>query len=78
MQNPEDSKRGFAPPFPDRLTAADRDRFRAEYEAGAAARRALLVRSAPWWMRALAKLPNPKRPLDDWIGAARTRMRNRP
>jgi hypothetical protein len=78
MENHEDNKRGFAPPFPDRLTAADRERLVAEYEAGAAVRRAMLVRRAPWWMRALAKLPDPHKPLEDWIASAKTRARKRP
>jgi hypothetical protein len=76
MQNPE----GIQPepaPSPDRLTAAGRDRYRAEYEQAAAARRALLALQAPLWRRALAWLPNPKKPLEDWITAAKARMRNR-
>jgi hypothetical protein len=74
MQNPEDAERGTAPPpSPDRLTAADRDRYRAE----AAARRALLALQAPLWRRALAWLPNPQRPLADWIEAEKARLRNR-
>ena len=75
IQNPE----GIQPepaPTPDRLTVADRDRYRAE-EAAAAARRALLVLNAPLWMRALAKLPNPKQPLEDWIAETKARLRNR-
>jgi hypothetical protein len=66
-----------AMPSPDILTAADRDRYRAEYEAAAAARRAMLVLNAPLWMRALALLPNPKQPLDDWVATAKARLRNR-
>jgi hypothetical protein len=62
-----------AKPFPDRLTLAGKVRIRAEYEAAAAARRALLARDAPWWMRALAWLPNPRKPLDDWIAATKRR-----
>jgi hypothetical protein len=78
MQNPEDAERGSAPPpSPDRLSAADRDRYRAEYQQAAAARRALLALNAPLWRRALALLPNPKQPLEDWIAAAKARMRNR-
>jgi hypothetical protein len=72
MQSPE----GLTPPSPDRLTATDRDRFRAEYEAAARARRALLALNAPWWRRALALLPNPQKPLEDWIAAAKRRMSN--
>jgi hypothetical protein len=64
-------------PWPDRTTAADRDRIRAEYAEAAAARRAMLARQAPWWMRALARLPNPKQPLEDWIAAAKAKLRNR-
>lgn len=76
MQNPEDAERGTAPqPSPDRLTAADRDRYRAEYEAAAA--NALLALNAPWWRRVLALLPNPQRPLADWIAANKIRMRDR-
>lgn len=63
-------------PSPDRITAADRDRFRAEYEAAAQARRALLALQAPWWRRALAMLPNPKAPLENWIAEAKRRMSN--
>lgn len=73
MQNPEGISPS-PPPLPDRLTSADRDRFRAEYEAAAAARRTLLAISAPWWRRALARLPNPKQPLEDWIAAAKRRL----
>jgi hypothetical protein len=74
MQNPE----GIQPePAPDRLTAADRDRYRAEYEAAAAARRVLLALNAPWWRRALALLPNPKQPLETWIAAAKARMHDK-
>jgi hypothetical protein len=73
MQNPE----GLQPePAPDRLTAADRDRYRAEYEQAAAARRALLELAAPWWRRALASLPDLQKPLRDWVAAEKTR-RNR-
>jgi hypothetical protein len=71
MQNPE----GIAPraePWPDRLTVADRERI-----AAAAARRAMLELAAPWWMRALARLPNPKAPLENWIAASKARLRNR-
>lgn len=64
-------------PFHDRLTAADRDRYRAELEAVAKARRAVLALNAPWWMRALALLPNPKQPLETWIAAEKAR-RERP
>jgi len=74
MENHDDDKRGFAPPFPDRLTEADYERFRA----APALRRAELAKSAPWWRRALAKLPAPQKPLEDWIAAAKTRARNRP
>jgi hypothetical protein len=78
MQNPEDAERGSAPPpFPDRLTTADRDRYRAEYEQAAAARRALLALQAPLWRRALAWLPNPKKPLEDWLAETKARLRNR-
>jgi hypothetical protein len=59
------------------LTAADRDRYRREFEAVAAARRAVLSRDAPWWRRALALLPNPKQPLEDWVTANKAKMRNR-
>jgi hypothetical protein len=64
-------------PWPDRLTSADRMRHRVEYEARAAHRRALLVLDAPLWMRMLARLPNPRKPLEDWIAASRARLRNR-
>jgi hypothetical protein len=78
MQNPEDAERGSPPPpSPDRLTASDRDRFRAEYQAAAAARQALLALQAPLWRRVLAWLPNPKQPLETWIAAAKARMRDR-
>jgi hypothetical protein len=62
-----------AKPFPDRLTLAGMARIRAEYEAAAAARRALLARDAPWWMRALAWLPNPQRPLQDWVATEKAK-----
>jgi hypothetical protein len=74
MENHDDDKRGFAPPFPDRLTEADYARFRA----APALRRAELAKSAPWPYRLLALLPNPKAPLEDWIASARIRARNRP
>jgi hypothetical protein len=73
MQNPEGIERESGPPSPDRLTAADRDRFRAEFEAAAAARRAMLVLNAPLWRRALALL----KPLEDWITTTKARLRNR-
>jgi hypothetical protein len=76
MINPEGIEHEPVPPSPDRLSAADRDRFRAEYEA-AAARRALLALNAPLWRRALALLPNPKQPLESWIAATKARLRNR-
>jgi hypothetical protein len=47
-------------PWPDRTTAADRDRIRAEYAEATAARRA-----------------NPKQPLEDWVAAAKARLRDR-
>jgi hypothetical protein len=58
-------------PAPDRLTAADREHFRAEFEVAAKARRAMLALDVPWWRRALALLPNPKQPLEDWIAASK-------
>jgi hypothetical protein len=76
MQNPE----GIAPraePWPDRLTKAQRDWYDAELEAAAAARCALMTLNAPWWMRALAKLPNPKQPLENWLATSKARLRNR-
>lgn len=63
-------------PAPDRLTAADRDRFRAEYEDARRARHALLALQAPWWRRALALLPNPKQPLETWIAETKRRISN--
>lgn len=79
MQNPEGIEHEPAKtvPSPDRLTAADRNRFKAEHQRAAAAHLALLALNAPWWMRALAKLPNPKRPLEDWITATKRRLSNR-
>jgi hypothetical protein len=66
-----------AAPFTDRLSAADKTRYRDEYEQAAAARNATLAMSAPWWRRALALLPNPQRPLQDWIEKSKARLRNR-
>jgi hypothetical protein len=60
-------------PFTDRLTVADQDRYRDEYQQAAAARRAMLALQAPLWRRALAWLPNPKAPLEIWIAAAKKR-----
>ena len=74
MQNPEE--RGPPPPLPDRLTASDRDRFRAEYKEAARARNALIELAAPWWRRALASLPDLQKPLRDWVAAEKAR-RNR-
>ncbi len=61
-------------PFPDRLTNVDLDRFRAELKAASAVRHALLALNAPWWWRVLAILPNPKKPLEDWIATNRKRL----
>jgi hypothetical protein len=69
--------RPLPPPSPDRLTAASRDRYRAELEGVAAMRRAMLAQSAPFWMRMLAWLPNPQKPLENWVTAEKARMRNR-
>jgi hypothetical protein len=66
-----------AAPFTDRLSTADKDRYRDEYEQAAAARNATLAMSAPWWRRALALLPNPQRPLQSWIEKSKARLRNR-
>jgi hypothetical protein len=70
------SPEGLIPPSPDRITESARNRWRLEYEAAAAARRALLAASAPLWMRMLAWLPNPKLPLDRWIAAQKKRFRD--
>lgn len=77
MKNEEGIEREPTPPSPDRVTKADSERYRAEYEAAAAARRALLALNAPWWRRALALLPNPKAPLENWIAATKRRLNNR-
>jgi hypothetical protein len=61
----------------DPLSTENLARIRQEYEAAAAERRALLVRNAPWWMRALALLPNPRKPLEDWVSATKAKMRGR-
>lgn len=70
-------ERGPVSPAPDRLTTADRERIRAEYEAAATTRRTMLSLNAPWWMRALALLPNPKAPLERWIETYKARLRDR-
>jgi hypothetical protein len=77
MQNPEGIQPEPVPPSADRLTMANRDRYRAEYEAAAAARRALLASGAPWWRRALAWLPDTQRPLRDWLEVEKRRLNNR-
>lgn len=64
-------------PWPDRITLADRIRFAIKHDAAASDRHALLVRNAPLWMRLLARLPNPKRPLENWIATSKARLRNR-
>jgi hypothetical protein len=64
-------------PMPDRLTVAVRDRMRSEYETARAARHAMLALQAPWPYRLLALLPNPKKPLETWIAAEKTKLQNR-